>query len=124
MRFGVHHLLFLGIGLKIISVMLICGAAWLSIQQAWIIQVLFYPGAFGLALIIANAASGSLSSIKQHVGAASAVMYLLEMLLAAIALYIAGLFFNNTLWPIAAAGIIWIGLIGMLWMNGKKVQAF
>jgi DHA1 family bicyclomycin/chloramphenicol resistance-like MFS transporter len=111
MTYGVDRLLFSGILLKVISVLFICFAAWLNIQQAWLIQLLFYPGAFGLALVISNASSRSLSAITQHVGCASAVLYLLEMALAGLALYIAGLFFNNTLWPIAISGIIWMGLV-------------
>jgi MFS transporter, DHA1 family, multidrug resistance protein len=111
MKYGVNRLLFSGILLKVVSVFLICGAAWLNLQQAWLIQLFFYPGAFGLALVICNASSRSLSAVTQHVGCASALLYLLEMSLAGLALYIAGLFFNNTLWPIAIAGIIWMFLV-------------
>ncbi len=111
MTYGTKRLLFTGIVLKIISVILICCAAAIHIQSPWLIQILFYPGAFGLALVIGNAASQSLSAIDKHVGSASAVLYLLEMSLAGAALFIAGLFYNGTVWPIAIAGIIWAGLI-------------
>lgn len=120
MTFGVKRLLFAGVLLKILSVVLLCVAAFLNIDQAWLIQLLIYPGAFGLALVIGNASSQSLSAIDKNVGAASAIIYLLEMALAGSALFIAGLFYNNTLWPIAIAGVIWMMLILVIYKLQHK----
>ena len=75
----------------------------------------------GNYLEIINASSQSLSAISQHVGLASAIIYLLEMILAALALYIAGLFFNNTLWPIAIAGVVWVVLAFILYQRSRLV---
>jgi MFS transporter, DHA1 family, multidrug resistance protein len=111
MTYGVKRLLLAGILLKILSIALLCSAAFLNVNQAWLIQLLIYPGAFGLALVIGNASSQSLSAIHENVGTASAIIYLLEMALAGSVLFIAGLFYNDTLWPIAIAGVIWMVLI-------------
>ncbi len=111
MKYGVNRLLLTGMLLKTVSVLSILAAAWVDLTHPWLIQICFYPGAFGLALVIANASSSSLSSIDENVGSASAIIMLLEMLLAATALYVAGFFFNNTLWPMAISGVIWMGLV-------------
>lgn len=110
-RFGVNRMLLTGVVLKVFSILLVCGMAWFSIKDPWVIQMSFYPGAIGLALVIGNASSRSLSSVDKSVGFASAIMTLLQMLFAATVLFICGLFFNGTLWPIGIAGLIWIGLV-------------
>jgi DHA1 family bicyclomycin/chloramphenicol resistance-like MFS transporter len=120
MKYGVNNLLLTGVLLKAFSVLLICGMAWFNIQNAWLIQVGFYPGAFGLALVVGNASSRSLSAVHQNVGSATAIMTLLQMLLAASALYVVGFFFNDTLWPIAISGIAWTALVFGLFALREK----
>jgi DHA1 family bicyclomycin/chloramphenicol resistance-like MFS transporter len=105
-KYSLHALLLSGLSLCLISASLLMGAGVLGVRSPLLLQVLDFPFAFGLALILPNGTALAFSEVREGLGTSSALLGSLEMALGALGVFLIGKFFEGTIISIAAIMLI------------------
>lgn len=105
-NFTLRSLLIVGVGLSLMSSILLMGAGQLGINNAILLQGLQAPFAIGLAFIIPNGTALAFAEIKEGQGTCSALLGSLEMILGAVCVAAVGEIFNGTVTSIAILMVI------------------
>lgn len=100
-RFSLNALLVFGLGLCLMSSILLLGAGYKGVVSPIILQILGFPFALGLAFILPNGTALAFSEVSEGLGTSSAILGSLEMALGALSVFLVGQFFNGTMIPIA-----------------------
>lgn len=101
-RFSLKALLIFGLGLCLLSSLLLLGAGYSAFNHPLMLQFLEFPFAFGLAFILPNGTALAFSEVREGLGTSSALLGSLEMALGAVGVFLVGKFFNGTIIPIAS----------------------
>jgi DHA1 family bicyclomycin/chloramphenicol resistance-like MFS transporter len=100
-RVCLRTLLLVGLGLCMISALLLGVFSYGSLTSPLIIQGLLFPFSFGLAFILPNGTALAFGEVQAGVGTSAAFLGSLEMALGAVGVFLVGTFFEGTALPIA-----------------------
>ncbi|MBX3486810.1 MAG: multidrug effflux MFS transporter [Candidatus Paracaedibacteraceae bacterium] len=124
-RYGIPKMLRLGLTINIVGSILINLVSLYFPQSIPLIVITLMFFCIGLAPVFSNAATRSLDVPASQLGAASAVLALIEMVLAGFYSYLVGWLNNGTLYPATLTMLLSsVGCVALYWLirQNKKYQ--
>lgn len=103
-RFPLRTLLARGLWMSLFSSVFLIVAGYLDFNSPVLLQILNFPFAFGLALILPNGTALAFSEVKEGRGTSSALLGSAEMAFGALGIFLMGILFQGTI--IAIAGMM------------------